>query len=233
MVDEDIQARHAYTVRLRADGHAVDGTDSFESARAALVDVDYDCVVVGHLASADAQQMITEARRQRRARPVLVVANEEDADHRVATLEAGADDLIARPVSLEELALRVRKLIVRGSSQRPSDGLQQLGRVSLHRGRREVMVDGDQVSLTPIQYALFEHLLDNRKRTVSADELLQHCWDRNHPSRANPLPSQISRLRKALRGAVAIDAVRGLGYRMRIPDPPESLAEESGFGPAL
>ncbi len=228
MVDEDIQARHAYAVRLRADGHAVDGMDSFESARAALVDVDYDCVVVGHLASADAQQMITEARRQRRSRPVLVVSNEEDADHRVATLEAGADDLMARPVSLEELALRVRKLIVRGSSQRPNDGHQQLGRVSLHRGRREVLVDGEQVSLTPIQYALFEHLLDNRKRTVSADELLQHCWDRNHPSRANPLPSQISRLRKALRGAVAIDAVRGLGYRMRVPDPPATAAEGAG-----
>lgn len=221
VVDEDVQARHTYAARLRVDGHAVDEADSFALAREALVDVDYDCVVVGDLSSKDAQEMIVEARRHRASRPVLVVSREEDSDHRIEVLEAGADDSITRPVSLEELSLRVRKLIVRGSSSRPNDGHQHLGRVSLHRGRREVLVDGRQVGLTPIQYALFEYLLENRKRTVSAGELLQHCWDRNHPSRANPLPSQMSRLRKALLEAVHIEAVRGVGYRLRIPDPSE------------
>lgn len=227
VVDDEMRVCRSYSARLRADGHAVDEARSLPGARAALVDVDYDCVVVGTLAAdGGPREMIAEARRQRPTRPVLVVSGGDDADRRIEALEAGADDSIARPVSLDELSLRVRKLIVRGSSPRPADAAERLGRVALHRGRREVTVDGRRIGLTPIQYALFEYLLANRSRIVSAAELLQHCWDWNHPARANPLPPQISRLRKAFQGAVRIESTRGVGYRLRVVDPE---ASPSGF----
>lgn len=215
LVAEGEPAGRDYTVRLRAEGHAVDEVGDLDRAERAVADVDYDCVVVGSVGSTgQVEGFIADARQQRPSRPIVVIADDEGPDHRVGMLEAGADDLIVRPVSLDELALRVRKLIVRGTSQQANDRHQRLGRVALHRGRREVLVDDRPVALAPIQYALFECLLDNRGRIVGADELIQRGWDRNHVLRANPLPVQMSRLRKALLGAVRIEAIRGAGYRL-------------------
>lgn len=214
------QAARAVVVRLRADGHAVDGERTVPRARAALMDVDYDCLVVGaHRPDEAVLALVAEARRDRAGRSVVVLAA-ADPEWRIAALAAGADVLLPRPVVLDELALHVRKLLVRRASRAPEpDGVVRLGRLSVHRERREVTVDGRRVGLTPTQYALLDHLVAHRDRVVTTAELLERGWDWTCAAKTNPLPVHMSRLRRTFQGVLRIDVTRGVGYRVAVEEP--------------
>jgi two-component system copper resistance phosphate regulon response regulator CusR len=216
VLEDDVRLCEAYSRRLRAESFAVDEVGTIGRARHALLDVDYDCLVLDRLVpDGDSLELVAELSLQSRRPWVLVLSALGDGDHRVRGLEAGADDYMPKPVRLEELALRVRKLVLRPVSAMP--GPLRLGRVTLDRGRREVLLDGARVHLTPTQYAVVEYLAANRDRLVTTQELLDHCWDRNVDVFASPVHSHISRLRRTFGAALRFDSVRGAGYVIRAP----------------
>lgn len=223
LVDDQPRSSRVVAVRLRADGYAVDQVRSPDEARGAVRDVDYDGVVVS-LGPDEAATLplVRELSgpRPRPRRPVLVVGAGDDPDRRVAALEAGAHDHLVQPVNVVELSLRVRKLVLRagaGAARVPGEEV-RIGPLALHRGRREVTVRGRRVALTPTQYALFDHLLRHRGQVVATSDLLDHCWDWSRATKTNPLPVQISRLRKAFAGVARIEATRGVGYCLQVDE---------------
>lgn len=216
VLEDDRRLCEAYARRLRADGYAVDEVATLSRARHAIIDVAYDCLVLDRLVpDGDSLELVAEVLDEP-ARPwMLVLSALGDPDHRVRGLEAGADDYVPKPARLDELALRVRKLMVRPRSVVP--GPLHLGRVTVDRARRQVVLDGDEVHLTSRQYAVLDYLVANRHRMVPTEELLEHCWDRNRDLFGNPVHTQVSRLRKLFRGALRIESVRGAGYVIRVP----------------
>lgn len=201
-------------------------------ARSALADVDYDCLVVDRLVpDGDAMGLVREVCEASDRPSVLVLSALGAPDERVEGLARGADDYVPKPVRLEELALRVRRLLVRGRS--PTRRV-ELGRVVIDPARREVYVDGALVRLTARQYGVLDYLMANRHRMVTTEELLEHCWDRNRHLFSNPLHSQISRLRGRFRGVLLIESVRGEGYVLRVPadtDTDTNIDTTPGSGP--
>jgi DNA-binding response OmpR family regulator len=219
LLEDDVPLRRSYLRRLRADGHAVDAVGTLLATREALRDVDYDCLVLDRrVPDGDALDLVAELRDDPQHRPVLVVSAIGDAAERVRGLQSGVDDYVSKPVTLEELALRVRKLLVRRPPAFAPAPL-QLGRVTLHRARREATLDGEVVTLTPTQYALLAHLAERAGEVVAADELVEACLDRVRVEHANPLPPHLSRLRRAFAGALELTAVRGRGYVLRVVEP--------------
>lgn len=215
VLEDDVRLCQAYARRLRDEGHAVDEVGSIGEARLALADVDYDCVVFDRLVpDGDAIALVDEVCDGGDGPSVLVLSALGAPDERVEGLTRGADDYVPKPVRLEELALRVRRLLVRGP---PPVRQVELGRVVIDPARREVRVDGSPVRLTARQYAVLEYLVVNRHRMVTTEELLEHCWDRNRALFSNPLHSQVSRLRRAFRGLLRIESVRGEGYLLQMP----------------
>lgn len=215
VLEDDARLCRAYARRLRDDGHAVDEVCSIGEARAALADVEYDCLVFDRLVpDGDAMGLVDELCGHAEGPSVLVLSALGAPDQRVEGLARGADDYVGKPVRLEELALRVRKLLSRGPS--PTRRV-HLGRVAIDPARREVYVDGLLVRLTARQYGVLDYLAANRHRMVTTEELLEHCWDRNRPLFSNPLHSQISRLRRLFKGVLSIESVRGEGYLLRVP----------------
>lgn len=221
MVAGPASARHDHVRCLRADGHAVDDVRSLAEAADALVDVDYDGLVVGpSVPDGDVLAFVAAQRRAGSLRPILVVGGPPGPDARREAVAAGADDHLAEPVVLEELVLRVRTVLMRGPhATAPAPPDERIGRATLRRARREVEIDGRPVTLSTLQYAIFDHLVTHRDRLVPAEELLEQCWDATEPPTGRPLPPQLTRLRKALRGALVIETVAGQGVRLK-PAPP-------------
>lgn len=220
VLDDDLRLAQAFAGRLRDDGFDVDEVATMGQARVAIAEVPYDCLVLDRLVpDGDALDLVAEV-HQRQARPwMLVLSALGDGDQRVRGLEAGADDYLPKPVRLEELALRVIRLVLRPLSSMPRPV--RLGRVTIDRTRREALLDGRVVHLTPTQYAVLEYLVTQRDRMVTTEELLDHCWDGTRDLFANPAHSQVSRLRSAFRGALRIESLRGTGYVLRVVEPDE------------
>jgi DNA-binding response OmpR family regulator len=217
LLEDDFRLRQAYGRRLRADGHAVDEAVTIAQTRASFDETQYDCAVLDRLVSdGDAIDLVSEMGAVGTRPPVLVLSGLGDGDSRVDGLAAGADDYVAKPVGLEELAMRVRKLIVRRSNVGTK---MHVGRVSVDRSRRQVRIAGDVVHLSPTQYSVFEQLVINLDHVVDQGSLLEHCWDAQRDPFSNPLHSQVVRLRSIFRDHLRIETVRGAGYMVRsLPD---------------
>lgn len=223
LLEDDIRLNGAFGRRLEAGGMAVDPVYNLRQARAAIADVEYDCLVFDRFVpDGDALDLVDELHRQGNQVPILVVSALGDGDQRILGLEAGADDYLPKPVRLDELTIRVRKLAARHEAGATACTRIEVGRVVLDRDRASVTVDGEAVHLTPTQYGVVELMIVNRHRMTATDELLEHCWNGDRDLFANPLHSQITRLRRIFKGVLGFRSVRGAGYILVVDGEPRS-----------
>jgi DNA-binding response OmpR family regulator len=217
VLEDDTRLREAYAAGLRSDGYLVEEVSTLAEARASLGSSSFDCLVLDRrVPDGDSVDLVAEVDSWRTKTRMLLLSALGDGDDRVQGLAAGADDYMVKPVHLEELALRVRNLLVRMPS-RPST--LELGRVMLHRDHRQVTFDGSIVHLTPTQYAVLELLARNVDSLVTKESLLDHGWDKNRTLGGNPLHSHITRLRRIFEGALVFESTWGVGYTLRVGDP--------------
>jgi two-component system, OmpR family, alkaline phosphatase synthesis response regulator PhoP len=148
--------------------------------------------------------------------PVIMLTARDEEPDRVAGLEVGADDYVAKPFSPRELAARVKAVLRRagrGAGGFDSEDVIELGPVVLARGAREVRVAGEEVELTQREFDLLEYLLRHAGQVVSRDQLLQTVWGFVSPGETRTVEVHIAQLRKKLQHPELIRTVRGLGYK--------------------
>jgi two-component system OmpR family response regulator len=148
--------------------------------------------------------------------PVLVLTALGRIEDRVGGLESGADDYLVKPFAFSELAARINAL----ARRRP---LHQQVTVLEHRGivldllKRQVLRDGETVTLQPREFQILEELMREEGRVVTRTMLLERVWNYHFDPHTNIVDTHISRLRSKLNGggkSDAIETVRGAGYRM-------------------
>lgn len=145
--------------------------------------------------------------------PVIMLTARDEVADRVAGLELGADDYLAKPFSPRELTARIKAIIRRS---RRSEGVEPtlvLGPVTLSPAAREVLVSGLEVELTQREFDLLEYLLRRAGHVVSRDELLQAVWGFLSPGETRTVEVHIAQLRKKLGEPSLIRTVRGVGYK--------------------
>lgn len=153
---------------------------------------------------------------------LLLTARDSEAD-RVAGLELGADDYVVKPFSLRELSARVAVLLRRHSS--PSSTQPSVPAGSLHildceidLARQLVQVRGQLCNLSAREFALLRCLAQGQGRVLTREWLLQQVWGRDYDGEDRAVDTCVMRLRERLgresEVASAIEAVRGVGYRM-------------------
>ncbi|MFZ0040642.1 MAG: response regulator transcription factor [Solirubrobacteraceae bacterium] len=147
--------------------------------------------------------------------PVIMLTARDEEPDRVAGLEVGADDYVAKPFSPRELTARVKAVLRRAGSATGADGRDviSLGPVTLARGAREVTVDGIDVELTQREFDLLEFLLRHAGQVVSRDQLLESVWGFISPGETRTVEVHVAQLRKKLGHPELIRTVRGLGYK--------------------
>jgi two-component system, OmpR family, response regulator len=143
--------------------------------------------------------------------PVLMLTARDAVEDRVAGLDSGADDYLAKPFSLVELHARLRALIRRGDVERPTELV--VGALRLDPASRRVWRAGMEVQLSPKEFALLETFMRRPGQVLSRLQLLEHAWDFAYEHRSNVIDVYVGYLRQKL-GRDVLETVRGAGYRL-------------------
>jgi len=194
---------------MREEGHAVDEAVDGEEALYKATEWDYDAIILDvMMPGLDGFEVLRRLRTIKKT-PVLMLTARTKVNDRVHGLDSGADDYLAKPVDLEELAARIRALIRR--AQGDASSIIEIGDLRIDLAAKRVTKGGEPAGLTGGEYPLLEFLILRRGKTVTRTDLYDHLYDENDTPMSNIIDVQISNLRRKL-GADLITTHRGLGY---------------------
>ena len=210
LVEDDQMIGEAVLDVLRAEHYAVDWVKDGLAAEAAWGTQDYDLVLLDlGLPGKDGLQVLKHMRDVRQRTPVLIATARDAVEHRIAGLDAGADDYVLKPYDLGELLARVRALI-RRSAGRAEPVYEHKG-IVIHPVTREVTVAGTSVILSSREWAVLEPLIARPGVVLSRAQLEEKIFGWNDEVSSNAVEVYVHGLRKKL-GAAVIQNVRGVGY---------------------
>jgi two-component system response regulator MprA len=215
VVDDDPEARATVRAGLEAEGFAVraasDGAAGIELARSWAPDAIVLDVVMPNLDGFGAMH----AMRRFTHVPIVLLSVRGDVRDRVAGLEAGADDYLAKPVSILELAARLRSALRRPQLDRAD--VVRFADLELDSALRSARRGTRRIALSTREYALLSTLIRRPRRVFTRDELLAIVWGSDREITRNTVETYISYLRAKLEGPSAprlIHTVRGVGYTL-------------------
>ena len=215
IVEDDAKTADFIERAFREDGFAPVVAHDGEEALARVTVGEFDVAVVDiMLPKLDGLSLIRAIRRAKRTFPVIVLSALGSVDNKIAGLEAGGDDYLAKPFSVAELLARVRALLRRASLS-AEETLLKAGDLTLDTRSRRVTRAGVRIDLQPLEYLLLEYLLRNRGRVVSKTTIMQHVWEYDFDTGTNIVESRMCHLREKMDkpfGKQLIRTVRGFGY---------------------
>ncbi|MFF1293735.1 MULTISPECIES: response regulator transcription factor [unclassified Streptomyces] len=195
---------------------ALDGQSALRTARGCAP---HAVVLDGMLPDLDGLQVLRRLRYETPKLPVLMLTARDALEHRLDGLEAGADDYVTKPFSLEEVVLRLRGLLRRAGAEhaRADESVRVLGDLVLTEETREVHRAGTPLRLTAKEFDLLSLMLDHPRQVLSKAQILDHVWSTSFDGGGNLVEVYISNLRRKIdKGrAPMIHTVRGLGYAIR------------------
>ena len=207
---------------LVEEGHVVEVAADGEAALDAVAGgPPYDLVVLDvMLPKRDGLSVLKTLRARRVQAPVLLLTARDGVADKVAGLDAGADDYLAKPFAFEELLARVRALLRRGRGA--AEPVLRLEDLSLDPATRLVVRGGRRISLTAREYALLEYFLRNVGRVLTRPMIAQHVWGLDFDPESNIVDVYVGYLRRKVDGPDdkrLIHTVRGAGYVLKIDEP--------------
>ena len=195
-------------------GYAVDlvadGKEGLDYARYG----DYDLIILDLLLPGmDGLTVLRKMRAMGKQTHVLILSAKDQVEDRIRGLELGADDYMVKPFSFEELCARISTLLRRKYESRNPEIT--IGPFTINTASRQVIRDGEPLSLTPAEYGTLEYLALNRGRVISKEQLLDAMHDSETYAGTNLVEVMVCTLRKKLSVEGAdpiIQTRRGYGY---------------------
>jgi two-component system OmpR family response regulator len=217
VVEDELKMAGLLHRGLSEDGHVVDVARSGDDAVWMGQVVEYDAIVLDlMLPGIDGVGVCRRWRESGVWSPVLVLTARDTVEDRVASLDAGADDYLAKPFSFAELLARLRALARRGGTERPVE--LEVGDLHLDPATRQVWRGETEIELSGKEFALLETFMRRPGDVLSRVQLLEHAWDYAYESRSNVVDVYVRYLREKVDrpfGRQSIETVRGVGYRLR------------------
>jgi DNA-binding response OmpR family regulator len=217
VIEDDPDVVHVVEAFLAREGFEVttarDGVDGLEVALAS----DPDLIVLDWmLPRLDGPTLLRRLRAERSTPVIMLTARSEEED-RIAGLEVGADDYVAKPFSPRELVARVRAVLRRMDASVPEPSRMEHGGLVVDAQRRSVEVGGVSANLTAVEFDLLAALARAPGRVFRRDELLERVWGPDFFGVDRVVDVHVSKLRQKLaplQAAEMIETVRGVGYRL-------------------
>lgn len=212
LAEDDATLADALGASLRQVGFEVEVADNGAVAEYLLLRQPFDLGVLDlGLPMVDGVTVLKRVRAAKPDLPMLVLTALDGLEHRVAVLNAGADDYLTKPFDFPELEARIRALLRR--SRGAATAAQQAGRLLFDREARRASVAGSALELSPREWMLLDLLLAQRDKVVTKDQIAESWAVDRSESGPGSIEVYIHRLRRKLEGsALAIRTVRGLGY---------------------
>ncbi len=219
VVDDEIALVQQLQTILKAERYLVDTASDGETALIKLASSPPDLIILDIiLPKLDGLSVLRQIRENEQNMPILMLSARDMIEDKVAALDLGADDYLAKPFSASELMARVRALFRRRDN--PKDNILLIGDLELDTKSRELRKGGRQLSLTSREFAILEFLLYNKNRVISRFSLAEHVWgDTFDPfNMSNFIDVHIKNLRRKIDSPgqpSLIHTLRGLGYMIR------------------
>jgi two-component system OmpR family response regulator len=217
VVDDEAKLANVLQRRLRREGLGVDIANTGEAALARATATEYDAIILDlMLPGVDGFETCRRLRAEGVWSPTLMLTARSEVENRVRGLDAGADDYLCKPFSLEELLARLRALTRRGAQPRPS--VLEVDDLKLDPASRRAWRGEQELPLTSREFSLLEMFMRHPGQVLGRFELLEHVWDASYENRSNVIEVYIGYLRDKLDrpfGRQSLETVRGAGYRLR------------------
>jgi len=221
LVVEDEKALGMFLQKgLMMEGHEVELVGDGEAALASVTDRQPDLMVLDlGLPRVDGTDVLAQVRARSPQISVLVLSGRSDVEERIRCLNLGADDYVMKPFSFHELIARCMGILRR--KEYHADPVLRHGDLEINRLDHSVRRAGHEIELTTKEYALLQFMMMRRGECCTRAELLREVWQMSPDAATNIVDVYINYLRKKLAAVrseggmtVAIETVRGAGYRL-------------------
>ena len=216
VAEDDAPLAEVLRQRLLQEQFAVEMVSTGGEAQRLASDQLYDLVILDlNLTRSVGLDVLRDIRAKKPHLPVLMVGDASVAEERVAGLDAGADDCVAKPFVFAELAARIRAVVRRGN--RHGRALLQILDLEMDRVTHTVQRGGRAIELSPKEFYLLEFLMLNAGHPVSRPAIVEHVWKLNFDTMTNVVDVYINYLRRKIDSGsetALIRTVRGVGYQI-------------------
>ena len=202
IIEDANKLRETIARGLRKVGFTVDTAGDGLTGLDLAMEYPFDAIVLDlMLPGCNGMEVLRKLRTEKRDTPVLILTAMADVEHRVAGLDSGADDYLAKPFSFDELVSRINALIRRRYGI--TANTTAVANLSLDAKSGRVTVDGKEVVLPPREFALLDYLARRQGDIVSRTEIMDHVYDHAADLMSNAIDSAVCKLRRVLEDAGA------------------------------
>ena len=220
IAEDEMDLNTILNMKLTDAGYSVDSCYDGKEAILYLESAEYDLVILDiNMPGADGFSVLDSLRKAGKKTPVLFLTARDSISDRVRGLDAGANDYLVKPFSLEELMARIR--VLTRTAHGSSENVLKAADLTLNIASREVRRAGVLIELSAKEYQLLQYLLYNKGIVLSREKIENHIWNFDYEGGTNVVDVYISYLRKKIDGQHAqklIKTVRGVGYVLRDDD---------------
>lgn len=222
VVEDEKSLRDVIVESLEKERYVVEVASNYNEASFKVSDYDYDCILLDiTLPGGSGLDILRTIKSTKKNEGVIIISAKDSIDDKVAGLDLGADDYLAKPFHLAELNARVKSVIRR--KQMDGNLLLEMGNLTLNPQTFYVEVGGKPLALNRKEYDLLYYFISNPNRVLNKTTLVEAVWG-DYADQADSLDfvySQVKNLRKKLVsiGAdVELKAVYGFGYKLVLKD---------------
>lgn len=217
LVEDEARMAAALAAALKKYDMVVDRAASLSEAEAVVTEGGHDAILLDrHLPDGDGLSLVAQLRARGVATPVIILTAKGELAERIAGLDGGADDYLAKPFAVDELLARLRAVLRRPADLRSR--VVRLGRLGFDLANSEADVEGQPLDLPRRERLVLETLMRRMGRTVVRAALEAAVYALDDAVQPNTLDTHVSRLRRKLAEAgagVQIHTIRGVGYLLR------------------
>jgi two-component system, OmpR family, phosphate regulon response regulator OmpR len=217
IVDDDRRIRALLSRFLLGEGYRVTTADNAAEARAKLDGLHFDLLILDVMMPGESGFDLAKSLRQHSSVPILILTARDETEMRIAGLETGADDYVAKPFEPRELSLRVANILKRAQPAAPAPAESvRFGQFIFHIGRGELKQGDDVIHLTDRERAMLCVLAQHPGETVARIALAGD----GHSINERAVDVQVNRLRRKIErdptNPLFVQTVRGVGYRLMV-----------------
>lgn len=217
IVEDERKVSNFIRQALEEEQYAVDqafnGTEGLELAEV----YEYDLIILDlMLPGMGGLEIIHNLRQTKKKMPILVLTARDGVQDKVKVLDAGGDDYLTKPFSIEEFLARVRALFRRGHAEKAE--VLKIDDLTLNPTRHEVHRGHKRIDLTNKEYALLEYFMRNPNRVLTRSMIAEHVWNIDFDTETNVIDVYITYLRSKVDKAGThrlIQTIRGVGYMLQ------------------
>jgi DNA-binding response OmpR family regulator len=219
LVEDEVKLARFVELELTSEGYQVsvanDGITGLTLARESAPDL---VILDWMLPGLTGVELCRRLRATGSKIPVILLTAKDEISDRVAGLDAGADDYVVKPFSIEELLARIRAHLRRTEEEKQNVDILQFEDLSLNRGTREIFRSTRAIELTAKEFDLLEYLMSNPRQVFTRDQILETVWGYDFVGDSNVIEVYIRYLRIKLEEnneKRLIHTIRGVGYALR------------------